>query len=139
MRTSWRSCGGPTCRQARAVRSTRHSRVTLGLLPPSTCRAVLVIAMLHRWLSSAMLALLAVFSHRCRPPRSALFGSTPVALTCIRLVQLGYSPPLCAQTTQEYDTFGSTAAEVARRAAAEAAAERPSGRRLSKQGPNCKT
>ncbi|PRW45437.1 G patch domain-containing TGH-like isoform X1 [Chlorella sorokiniana] len=30
------------------------------------------------------------------------------------------------QTTQEYDTFGSTAAEVARRAAAEAAAERPS-------------
>lgn len=31
------------------------------------------------------------------------------------------------QTTHEYDTFGSTAAELARRAASDAAAERPSG------------
>ncbi|KAI7838498.1 hypothetical protein COHA_007760 [Chlorella ohadii] len=36
------------------------------------------------------------------------------------------------QTTQEYDTFGSTAAEMARRAAAEAAAERPSGKQTVK-------
>lgn len=35
--------------------------------------------------------------------------------------------PRLAQTTNEYDTFGSTAAELARRAAADAAAERPSG------------
>lgn len=37
------------------------------------------------------------------------------------------NPPLRLQTTAEYDTFGSTAAELARRAAADAAAERPSG------------
>ena len=37
---------------------------------------------------------------------------------------------LCLQTTSEYDTFGSPAAELARRAATDAAVERPSGTRL---------
>jgi len=73
----------------------------------------------------------------CRQPRfvHATWAAQPtVYCSCSHA---GPSPPFpppaiqpsVLQTTHEYDTFGSTAAELARRAAVEAVAERPSGER----------
>lgn len=55
-----------------------------------------------------------------------------IAVGCSPRAKIDNPLYLHLQTTQEYDTFGSTAAEMARRAAAEAAAERPSGKQTVK-------
>jgi hypothetical protein len=123
--TSWRSCAGPTCRWALALRCPAAAAWRRGAPGrPGGQRSPEPLHGLRVRLSPA-------------PSRLWLGGAgrgCGCLLSCLPATTLLPVRIALHQTTAEYDTFGSTAAELARRAAADAAAERRSGEALCAGG-----